>query len=452
MKIFRGWYVVIAAALINVYGAGVWFYGFPILYPALLDEFGWTAAGGAAIASLSRLEGSLEGPIVGWLVDRYGPRRLAIIGAIIFGFGYMVMSQISGDGHGIGPLQMTAFGAFVLLYAGWMSIGYNTGFGHASQAAVNAWFIKKRSRAFMLFSLGAGGSGLTVLAFGWGIANYGWRPTVFLSGIGIFLIIIPLSFVLVHKPEDVGLLPDGDSPDDVIAQPNVDESATDSAIDKFDSDESSDAIEEEYDFGVIEAIKTFSFWMIIVGTGSRSVAMTSVIIHQVKYLTDIRGISDIQASAALGATVTISVVGRLLFGWLGDYIDKRYLLIGATVLQAFGIFILANATNMALVWIYAAIYGIAYGGGIPVYMAIVGDYFGRKNYATIRGFMQMFQIPATVTGPIFAGWVFDTTGDYQIAFTTFIASMFVGIIFLFLAKRPRIPTGNPQGNIGETTV
>ena len=83
MKIFRGWYVVIAAALINVYGAGVWVYGFPILYPALLDEFGWTAAGGAAIASLSRLEGSLEGPIVGWLVDRYGPRRLAIILSLI---------------------------------------------------------------------------------------------------------------------------------------------------------------------------------------------------------------------------------------------------------------------------------------------------------------------------------------------------------------------------------
>ena len=444
MKIFRGWYVVTAAALINVYGAGVWFYGIPILYPALLDEFGWTAAGGAAIASLSRLEGSLEGPIVGWLVDRYGPRRLAIIGAIIFGFGYMVMSQISGDGYGIGPLQMTAFSAFVLLYAGWMSIGYNTGFGHASQAAVNAWFIKKRSRAFMLFSLGAGGSGLTVLAFGWGIANYGWRPTVFLSGVGIFLIIIPLSLVLVHKPEQVGLLPDGESPEDLKVQPSHSESATDSTTD-------GDVIEDEYDFGVIEAIKTFSFWMIIVGTGSRSVAMTSVIIHQVKYLTDIRGISDIQASAALGATVTISVVGRTIFGWLGDYIDKRYLLIAATLLQAFGIFILANATNMALVWIYAAIYGIAYGGGIPVYMAIVGDYFGRKNYATIRGFMQMFQIPATVTGPIFAGWVFDTTGNYQIAFTTFIGSMLVGIVFLFLAKRPRIPTGTPQGNIAEMT-
>jgi MFS family permease len=364
----------------------------------------------------------------------------------------MAMSQISGSGYTIGSLEITVFAAFILLYAGWMSIGYNTGFGHASQAAVNAWFIKKRSRAFMLFSLGAGGSGLTVLAFGWGIANYGWRPTVLFAGIGIFLIIIPLSLVLVHKPEHVGLLPDGESPDSSPALLNVDGSATAPAIDGSNDEESSDVTEGEYDFGVIEALKTFSFWMLIVGTGSRSVAMTSVIIHQVKYLTDIRGISDMQASAALGATVTVSVVGRMIFGWLGDYIDKRYLLIGATLLQALGIFILANATSMGLVWLYAVIYGIAYGGGIPVYMAIVGDYFGRKNYATIRGFMQMFQIPATVTGPIFAGWVFDTTGNYQVAFTTFIASMFVGVFFLFLAKRPRTPEGIMPSNVGDAPV
>ena len=79
-NIFYGWYIVFAAAAINVYGAGVWFYGFPIFFKVLLDEFGWSAAAGAAVISLSRLEGGLEGPIIGVLIDKYGPRKMAIIG------------------------------------------------------------------------------------------------------------------------------------------------------------------------------------------------------------------------------------------------------------------------------------------------------------------------------------------------------------------------------------
>ena len=88
-RIFYGWYIVAAAAAINVYGAGIWFYGFPIFYKALLDEFGWTAAGGALIISLSRLEGGLEGPIIGWAVDKFGPRLLAILGGVNTGIGYV---------------------------------------------------------------------------------------------------------------------------------------------------------------------------------------------------------------------------------------------------------------------------------------------------------------------------------------------------------------------------
>ena len=90
---------------------------------------------------------------------------MAIIGAVITGIGFMVMSDISE--FSIGPIRVSSFVAFVLLYAGWMSIGYNTGFGHASMASVNAWFIRKRSRAFAIFSMGAGGSGFTVFLLGY---------------------------------------------------------------------------------------------------------------------------------------------------------------------------------------------------------------------------------------------------------------------------------------------
>ena len=442
-RIFYGWWVVLAAAGINVYGAGVWFYGFPIFFKALLDDFGWTAAAGAAVVALSRLEGGLEGPIIGWAVDKFGPRRLAVIGAVVTGLGFMVMGSVTS--FNIGFIHVSAFVAFVLLYAGWMSIGYNTGFGHASMAAVNAWFIKKRSRAFAIFSLGAGGSGFTVFFLGYLVDSFGWRTAAFLAGVGIFVIIIPLSLLLRHKPEQYGYLPDGEDPnDESTPTPEVDPSTTAAAPQTSSASRghrgpSSMNVTSEYDFTVKEALRTFSFWMLILGTGARAFAMTSIVIHQIVYLTAVRDIPLIQASAALGGMVSISLIGRMGFGLLADYVDKRHIMIATLLLQTVGIYILMTATSMAQVWLFVVVYGIAYGGAIPVYMAIVGDYFGRKNYATIRGFNQLFHVPTTVAGPIFAGWIYDTTNSYTIAFASFIVAMLVGVVFLFFARRPRPP-------------
>lgn len=439
-RIFYGWWVVAAAAAINVYGAGVWFYGFPIFYKVLLDEFGWSAAAGAAVVSLSRLEGGLEGPVVGYLVDRFGPRRMAVIGAVIAGTGFMLMSRVAGVS--LGPVHISAFLVFVLLYAGWMSIGYNTGFSHASQAAVNAWFHRKRSRAFAIFSLGAGGSGLTVFLLGWVVNGYGWRTAAFFAGVGIFVIVIPLSLLLRHKPEQYGYLPDGDDPTEVMASVGDGVARQAGGVTALAASEEVEDVSpisaelEERDYTVREALLCVAFWMLVLGTAARAVAMTSVVIHEVKYLTDVRSIPLLQASAALGAMVTVSLVGRLGFGLLADYVQKRYVLIACTLLQALGIYILASVNGMLMVWLFVVVYGIAYGGAIPVYMAVVGEYFGRRNFATIRGWMQLFQIPATVMGPIYAGWVYDTTNSYQFAFTSFIIALVLGTVFLFLARPP----------------
>ena len=440
-RIFFGWYVVGAAAAINVYGAGVWFYGFPIFFAALRNEFGWSAAGAAAIVSLSRLEGGLEGPVVGWLVDKFGPRRLAVIGAVMAGLGFMVMSRVAS--FDLGPLHVSAFASFAVLYAGWMSIGYNTGFGHASQAAVNAWFIRGRSRAFSVFSLGAGGSGITVFALGWVVDGYGWRAAAFWAGVGILVIVIPLSMLLRHKPEQYGYLPDGDDPAGLPTttpgngHPPMAAVSMGAAVgSEAPRRKATTGYTTPRDFTVGEALRAFSFWMLVLGSAARSVAMTSIVIHEIVYLTEVRGIPLTQASAALGGMVFISLIGRLGFGLLGDRVDKRFVLIATYALQAVGIYILAGAATMGQVWLFVVVYGIAYGGAIPVFMAIVGEYYGRKNFATIRGFLQLFLVPTTVLGPIFAGLVYDSTGSYQIAFTGFIVALLVGTAFVFLARRP----------------
>ena len=439
-KIFYGWYIVAAAAAINVYGSGVWFYGFPIFYKALLEEFGWARATGAAVISLARLEGGLEGPIIGWLIDKFGPRKLAIIGAVLFAIGLVLMSMVADIS--LGAVHISALVVFIFLYAGVMSVGHNTGFGHCSMVAINAWFIKKRSRAFALYSLGAGGSGLTVFALAWAVNTYGWRPAAFIAGMGIFFIIIPLSLVLRHRPEQYGYLPDGEEPVADSEYVKLDSTNIPDTPTHPDSERPSSAnIEwDQYDFSIKETLLTTAFWMLVLAFAARSISMTSIVVHEVAYLTDI-GIPLTQAGAALGGMVFISLIGRLGFGWFGDFIDKRYLFIATYVLQAIGILILDRVTGMFTVWLFVVVYGIAYGGAIPLSFSIVGEYFGRKNYATIRGFMQFFLIPATLIGPVYAGLVFDITDSYHIAFVSFIFSLIVGMVFIMFAKKPKLPEG-----------
>ncbi|MBA7613679.1 L-lactate transporter [subsurface metagenome] len=421
-RIFYGWWVVLAAAAMSWYGSGAWFYGFSVIFKAILNEFGWARAVTAGAFSLARLEGGLEGPFVGWFIDRVGPRKMAVFGAVVVGLGYVLLSR------------MTSLWMLYVLFGGVIAFGFNAGFSHAATAAVANWFIKKRSRALGLYTLGAGVGGATLVPLiGWLISQYGWRTTVFVIGVGVWVVVIPLSLLLRHKPEQYGYLPDGEPP--VEEQPR--EARVTSGVSSAEIE--AEARSGELDFTWREAMGTTSFWMLLLATGTRMIGQSSVVLHQVAYLTDI-GVSEVAAATALGLMVAMSIPGRITFGWLGDRFDKRYVLMASYVLQAIGVFILANVKTIEQVYIFLVVYGFAYGGAIPVFIAMRAEYFGRKAYATIQGLMQMFLIPATIVGPIFAGWVYDTTGSYYNAFILFALLYLLGFGIIPFIRRPKLPS------------
>jgi len=418
-KIFFGWWVVLAAATMQWYGSGIWFYGFSVIFNAILGEFGWTRAVTAGAFSLARLEGGLEGPFVGWLIDKIGPRKMAIFGAVVVGIGYVLLSKISEVW-----MLYVLFGIVIAL-------GFNAGFSHAATAAVANWFIRKRSRALGIYTLGAGIGGATLVPLiGWLISLYGWRITVIIIGVGVWCFVLPVSLVLRHKPEQYGYLPDGEPLPEEEPQPAV------AGVDVSSAEVETDAHPGEVDYTWREALGTTSFWLLLVAAGTRAIGMSSVVLHEVAYLTDI-GIPEVAAAAALGMMVALSIPGRIFFGWLGDRIDKRYVLIITYVLQAIGVFILANVKTIDQVYIFLVVYGFGYGGAIPVYIAMRGEYFGRKAFATIQGLMQMFLVIPTVIGPIFAGYVYDVTGSYYNAFMLFMVLYLVGAGVLPFVKPPR---------------
>ena len=197
-NVFYGWWVVAAGLPINALGVGFFFYGWSNFFKPLVDEFGWSRTLIGGVSSLSRLEGGIEGPFVGVLIDRVGARLMTVIGAVITGLGFMALYLVNS------PWQL-------YLIFGILSFGYNMGFTHGTVAAVAKWFIKRRSRAlaFLIASNGVGGA-IFVPVAAWLIIQYGWRMAVVIIGVVMLAVVVPLAALgLRSKPEDMGLLPDG---------------------------------------------------------------------------------------------------------------------------------------------------------------------------------------------------------------------------------------------------
>jgi len=201
-KIFYGWWIVLATNLICLIGFGTWLYSFGVFFKPMMNEFGWTRAMTSGAASLRSIEGGVAGPVVGWAVDKYGARRVIIFGGFVSGLGFAMM-----------PFVNSLVG-FYLAYGIVVSIGMSAMLYLPAFTVIAKWFTRKLSRALAVLSLGAGLGGLICApAAAVVISHFGWRTAFLGIGILIWVVVIPLAMVVRERPEDMGLRPDGDPPD-----------------------------------------------------------------------------------------------------------------------------------------------------------------------------------------------------------------------------------------------
>ncbi len=187
--------------------AGINFHGFSNFIIPLSREFGWNRTTISAAFSLARLEAGLFGPIEGWFVDKLGPRRLVLFGVPLMALGYVLMSQVN------------SLFFFLIVYVLFISLGSSIGTGSPMTAAVANWFDRKRGLAFGIMWSGVGIGGLFVPALGWLIEEFGWRDASLIIGIFLFVAGTPIGFVMRHRPEPYGYLPDGYIPRDERDEP-----------------------------------------------------------------------------------------------------------------------------------------------------------------------------------------------------------------------------------------
>jgi MFS family permease len=381
------------------------FQGLGFFFVGLERTFGWSRDKLSLPFSMARAEGALMGPIEGYVVDRYGSRKTVIFGLFLLSSGFLSFSFVQNFAQFfIAFLVITAGGAF----GGFMPF----------IAAINNWFRRNRAKAMAFGMMGISLGGFLAPAIGLGIDTFGWRWVARDFGIAIALLAIPIGLMVRNRPEDYGLLPDGDKPEDI------------------DPDETGQ--HEEVSSSVGNALKTRGFWLVATCHGLSAMSPVTLSIHLVPALND-AGWSLAGAGWALVVMSTTTGLFQMLGGILGDKVRKEPAIFVAITIQATGVFILAlgvasEATPTILLGV--ALYGGGLGSRVPLITAIRGDYFGRNSFGTIMGASQIPMNIIMFGAPWAAGWLFEVFKSYTVPFMALSAFNFLGGIIMLFSKHP----------------
>ena len=363
----------------------------------------------AGAFSLSRVESGMLGPFQGWLIDRFGSRTILQAGLVLFAAGFFLFSRIDA--------LWQFYGVYLLL-----SVGSSLGGFLTVNAALANWFQRKRATAMGLSSTGWGVGGLLVPVVAVSLGVLGWRDTAALSGVLVLAFGLPLSTLIRHAPEPYGLLPDGRKPRDTGANG------------------AADAEDVERSFTVRQTLRTPAFWFVSAGHATAMFAVSTVGLLLIPHLEENLDFSVERAGLVVAVLTTVSVIGQATTGFLGDRIDKRFIIVTAMAGHTLAMLVLVMATGMAMVLLFAVLHGVSWGFRGPLMTAIRADYFGRASFATIMGFSSMVVQVGTVSGPLLGGFIGDMfDGDFRPAFGIIAAFTALGAFFFALAKPPVHP-------------
>ena len=376
------------------YASVVFWRGFQAFVNPILDTFtGWSSAWFAAAISLQRGESGLISPFVGAALDRYGPKRVMLFGVFVTGCGFIVMGMMN---------SLWQFYLSVMLLALGMSFGTYIVF----VATVGNWFIRMRARALATLMTFSAMGALALPALVWIIDAYGWRATLIGVGIGFWVLGAPLTLLMRRRPEDYGLKPDGDTYNSYAGSSNA--NAADHARGL-----------REPAVSVKDALRLRAFWQMALATSLGQLASSSNLFH-LPALLDYE-IDIWLASTAAGAVAIGDILGRVSIGIVGDRASKKMLLAVSFAIQMLGVGALAliNANFLGFNWgllplpVFVLGFGLGFGASIPLRLAILADYFGRRSYGSIVGIVSSVSSIFGIAGPLLVGLTFDLTDSYR---------------------------------------
>lgn len=408
--VFYGWWIAGAYFVMNLYWGGTLMMGFSALFNPIRDAFGLSSTVATAVISLRHGVAVVGSPIVGYLFDRVGPRPL------------MLVATVSAAG-GMSLLALSHSTWLFFLSFAIASIGFAIFIAGTGPAAAANWFIRHRGKAIAIVVAGGSVGSFLVPAVVWLEDGWGWRTTVIVIVVGLMVVGMPASLLLRHRPEQYGLRPDGEPADAGPGPPPP------------PSPQPGDLSGLVGGFGFREAMSTHAFWLLAAGLFVASLGSSAVALFIIPHLQD-EGFSK----AAAGVTVTglglLGFVSTLAVGWLSDYLERRYLIMVAYLLQGGGLAFLAFASSVWHLVPFALLFGIGSRAAFPVVSSLQADYFGRANFGKIQGVLFSTFTAGSALGPILGAAVRDAVDSYTPIFAIYAGMTAIAVLAASLVRRP----------------
>ncbi len=402
--VFYGWWIVSASFFVQFMTAGTTFYMYGVLLKPLAEDLDASRFAVGSALSMLMLIGALTGPLIGREVDRRGARGLMLLGTVLMSAGFLAFSRIEGV---LG--LYVAFGGIVAIGAALLGPITNT-------ALVTNWFQQVRGTALGISQIGVSLSGM-VMAFvaTWLVAAYGWRGTILaFSAVPLVLVAPVVAAVIVNRPQDRGLLPDGRArehgtrpPAPPLAEPG----------------------------SLRETLRERDLWLLALLVGLNFAGSGAVIQVIHSHATDL-GYSTARAASVLSCMAGAAALGKPLFGTLADRLSPRAAMAGSIGCQVTGLVAILLAPGYADLLGASLVFGLGCGGLIPLFGLLTLARCGVARLGRMMGALLLLMLPFQLLGLPFATAVFDRTGSYELAFVTFLALYAVAIVVL-----SRLPSG-----------
>ena len=405
--VFYGWWIVSASFFVQFMTAGTTFYMYGVLLKPLADDLGASRFAVGSALSMLMLVGALAGPLIGREVDRRGARGLMLLGTALMSTGFLAFSRVEGV---LG--LYVAFGGIVAIGAALLGPITNT-------ALVTNWFQQVRGTALGISQIGVSLSGM-VMAFvaTWLVAAYGWRGTILaFAAVPLVLVAPVVAAVIVNRPQDRGLLPDGRArehgtrpPAPPLAEPG----------------------------SLREALRERDLWLLALLVGLNFAGSGAVIQVIHSHATDL-GHSAARAASVLSCVAGAAALGKPLFGTLADRLSPRAAMAGSIGCQVTGLVAILLAPGYADLLGASLVFGLGCGGLIPLFGLLTLARFGAARLGRMMGALLLLMLPFQLMGLPFATAVFDRTGSYTPAFVTFLGFYAAAVIVL-----SRLPSGSVE--------
>lgn len=387
-------------------GTGLWSMGAFVI--PMEEDLGWNRTTLFAGLTIRALAAGAMAPFIGPVFDtRNGPRRLTIASAVILAVSL------------IGMRWVDEVWQYYILFGGVGALANVTSGIVLIESVVPKWFIRQRGRAVAMASMGGVLGPIFPLAIQWAITEVGWRDAWVAMGLVSVVLLLPLAFLVRTQPEDMGLLPDGDTEASPQSSARLRRVA-----------------QPEPDLTRGQAMRTGTFWILVLTFSLTGLGVQGFISNWLPYFQDI-GFSATTGALALTVFGIFVLPARFGWGYLADVFSVRHLLLVQHILTGLMVLLLLNIGNYALLMTFAVLMGLAYGGYVPLQRLIYPIYYGRAHLGAIRGIMRPALTTASAAGPLVIAGVYDIEGSYELAFVFVMFVWFAAGLMFLLARPPR---------------